>query len=262
MRYVYLFPLILLGVNFQLAALPAQADDIYENQYRMYVAIESGWQSAEYKKIRYRDTRLEAGRVVATDSMGVFTIEGPKGNNIFTVTGGIGFEQKSSLFKFLIFSSQARSHIGGEVNVGYSSFRGSAPDNVYRSFSLGQAIPGQETTDTVRIKESLMLNVAMDVGLYMFESLLLFSRFGYSYLEAEREILSVLRNQADLPGGGTGATLNTQYAKTDAENQAFIIGVGLRYQLSAHSGMRFYYLNHIGTREAHDLRLGLLWWIF
>ena len=247
-------------IYFGLITLPAEAQ-MHDSQYRIYFTIESGWQSVEYKKIRSVNANLLSGRLGLLRPAGVFDIAGPKKDDAFIATGGLGAEWRSPLFEFLFFSSLL--HIGGEVSAGYSSFRGEV-DNVFDTLSstLTPQPTGRVMTDTVRVAESFAFNLATDFGFYLFQNLLLFGRFGYAYIESERDVLSIEREDV-LTLQGPHVSEEARYADMGTVgSHAFIAGIGLRYQLIENLGARFYYLNHIGRREAHDIRFGLIWWIF
>ena len=259
MRWLFSLTLIYAG----LTSLPAQAQHT-DRPYRIYFAIESGWQDVEYKKIRSMSASLLTGQLGLSGEADVRDITGPKGDGAFTASGGLGAEWRSPLFQFLFLSPAL--HIGGEISIGYSSFRGEA-DNVFPV--LGVVVPqqpladGSAITDTVRIAESLALHVAADLGLYIFQNLLLFSRFGYAYIESERDVVSIRRSNTQTLNDIDYVDERRRYGRMGTiGSNAFIAGVGLRYKLTENFGARFYYLNHIGRREAQDIRLGLVWWIF
>ena len=192
--------------------------------------------------------------------LALLTRPGPKGDGAFTAAGGIGLEQSSSLYSFLFFTS--RFHLGGELNLGYSSFRGSA-DHVYRLVRPGTETQLEnEITSTISVKEAFALNLAADWGLYIFESLMLFNRLGYAYIDSSYDILEVDRRPVNLVGGGMGINVSVNYAEAEDGAHAFIVGGGMRYQLSQDFGVRFYYLRHIGRREADELRFGFIWRLF
>ena len=271
MRCLFFLILIHFGWVMLPPAARAQTDG-----FHLYTAIEGGFQMVTYEKVRYSFPDLISETETAFfrirpdgvfDYDGPFDMPAPIKDSAAIATGGIGAEWTSPLFEFLIFSS--RLHLGGELNFGYSAFR-SAPDNVYSidgELVTGLIIANDIViTDTVQLTESFALNAITDLGLYVSPNLLLFGRVGYAYIESEQKIASVAQQRRTLLNARDEEirTLQffTRYAEAEEELHTLIAGGGLRYQLSTHLGLRFYYLNHIGRREAHDLRFGFVWRVF
>ena len=259
MRHLF----FLIPFLFGLAVSSAQAQ-IGDNPYRIYIAIEGGWQSVEYDKLRYISPNLRlrdelTSRPRTFRPLGVFSIDGPKQDGVFIAAGGIGVERKFQGVQFLFLPS--RLYTGAEVNFGYSSFRAEMLNTYKPLDSAGDEEDDEEITDAVRVEESLAISAAADLGFYIFWDILLFSRIGYAYVDSQQDVHEVFSRETDSVSGTITLSI-AQYAESESEHHAFIIGGGLRYQLSDRVGARFYYLSHHGGREAHDVRFGFVWRVF